>query len=95
MKKPNDVAVLTSAGLLAVIGVAIFDDVTRSAPPAADAIVGSFERDISRLPGPTPPATRDAIDNDVLYRTVNPVHWTDDSGAEYEVSDEEGSDDER
>ena len=77
MKKLTDVAVLTSAGLLAVIGVAIFDDMSRPENAATDEIVGSFNRELARQPGPARPVTRKAIDEDVLYRTVNSIHWTE------------------
>ncbi len=76
MKKLTDPAVLASAGLLAVIGVAILDDMSRPGNATTDEVVSSFNRELARQPGPARPVTRGAIDEDVLYRTMNSIHWS-------------------
>ena len=42
----------------------------------ADPVAMSFERDMSREPGPTAPVRRDSIDHDELYETINTIRWT-------------------
>ena len=43
---------------------------------AVDPVVASFERQMNHRPAPPRPARRDDIDDDVLYRTMNRIHWS-------------------
>lgn len=50
------------------------------APPVAedsvDPVVESFLRDLDRRPTTMPRIRRDAIDDDILYKSLNEIHWT-------------------
>ncbi|MEO1245227.1 MAG: hypothetical protein AAFX56_06025 [Pseudomonadota bacterium] len=48
-------------------------------PPKGDDVAASFERELNRQPVPAAPARRDALDEDVLYKMMNEVHWTEDA----------------
>ena len=79
-------AALTATGILFLVGSAIVTDWTQPAssnptPVVEDQVVASFERELNHEPGPATPARREAIDEDVLYRTINSVHWTVDGNA--------------
>ena len=87
MRKSNLVTLLIVACLLTGIGAAVVNDVNlatdesnRIAVTKPDPIVESFERDFDREPGPSRPAERKAIDEDVLYRALNSIHWTETDG---------------
>jgi len=41
-----------------------------------DQIVASFEREFNHEPASAPAVTRSAIKDDVLYKTVNTIHWS-------------------
>ena len=61
--------------------MALSSETVRQAPsqePApADQVLASFERELNREPVPARPATREFINDDVLYRTMNAAHWTE------------------
>ena len=76
MKKLTGGAVLIYVCLLALVGVAAFDDMRRPENIVTDEVVSSFNRDLTRQPGPARPVNRESIDEDVLYRTMNSIHWT-------------------
>lgn len=44
---------------------------------AHDPVVSSFERDLNRQPTPTDKPRRESIDEDVLYKEMNAIHWTE------------------
>lgn len=44
---------------------------------AHDPVVSSFERDLNRQPIPTAMPRRESIDEDVLYKEMNAIHWTE------------------
>lgn len=58
---------------------------SRSAEPVVenttDPVLDSFLRDFDHKPSPVRYPRRDAIDDDVLYETLNSVHWTRPVGA--------------
>ena len=73
--------------VLAALGLAVIatntmtrgedDDAPEVGPQAAaDQVAASFEREQNREPGPVRRPSRESIDQDVLYRTMNTVHWT-------------------
>jgi hypothetical protein len=41
-----------------------------------DQVVASFEREMNHEPSPAPAPTRSVIDDDLLYRTINPTQWS-------------------
>ncbi len=76
------VALTIIASVVLIIDVAIAD----TAPPAtsgtpleagSDEVTRSFQRELTREPVPTRRITRRAIDDDVLYQTINTATWTD------------------
>lgn len=78
---PAAVIVATAIGL-AVIAMAQTADQPPATRLAADAhedpIVASFERELNHKPMDTPPIRGESIDEDVLYKTMNAIHWTPD-----------------
>ena len=54
----------------------------------SDPVIASFERELERQPVPAAPATGHAIEEDVLYDTVNEVHWTRDGENDTDTADE-------
>ena len=54
----------------------------------ADPIVASFERDFDRQPGPATPAAGQAIEDDVLYQSVNEALWTRNNEDDLDSKDE-------
>ena len=84
MKKLSTIAALVVAAIVVIndpsstpIDTADGTLADRS-PVNADPVVASFERELTHQPARTAPVRRDAIDNDVLYRTMNEIHWTPD-----------------
>jgi hypothetical protein len=41
-----------------------------------DPVVASFERELNHESPPAPMVTRSAIQDDVLYETLNTIHWS-------------------
>lgn len=54
----------------------------------SDPVIASFERELDRQPVPAAPPTGQAIEEDVLYDTVNEVHWTQDGENDVDTTDE-------
>ena len=54
----------------------------------SDPVIASFERELERQPVPAAPPTGQAIEEDVLYDTVNEVHWTQDDEDNVDTADE-------
>ena len=54
----------------------------------SDPVIASFERELDRQPVPAAPPTGEAIEEDVLYDTVNEVHWTRDGENDTDTADE-------
>ena len=50
-----------------------------SAMASNDSVVASFERELAHSPVPAAAAQRREIEDDVLYRELNSIHWTDSS----------------
>ena len=77
MNLPSKRAAITAAGLLIAVGGAIVNDYIRHGQQAAvDPVVAAFEREFAREPGPPARIRRESIDDDVLYQTINSIHWT-------------------
>ena len=56
-------------------------------PNATDPIVASFERELNHVPAPSTPPLREAIDQDILYRTINRATWSSAPGRSDESDD--------
>ena len=96
VKKLSTIIALVVAAILVINGPAsppietADDKLAERSPESADPVVASFERELARKPVQAAPARRDAIDDDVLYRTMNEIHWTlDDRGAADNVDEPE------
>ena len=46
------------------------------AATATDPVLAAFEREFNHQPAEPSPVRRDSIDDDVLYRRMNPIHWS-------------------
>lgn len=57
-------------------------------PSGADQVVASFERELNRQPSPAGRPRREAVEDDVLYRAVNEIHWTEADAKRDETDDE-------
>jgi hypothetical protein len=68
--------------ILIVVSVAIVAFVVNPSAEGTvtktDPILESFERDMTREPTPAAPVSRDSIDEDELYETINTIQWTTD-----------------
>ncbi len=94
MKKLSTIIALVVAAILVINGPAsppietADDKLTDRSPVDADPVVASFERELARKPAQTAPVRRDAIDDDVLYRTMNEIHWTPDDRSAVDIAEE-------
>ena len=66
-----------------VTGIAMVSILVNSENPSVqlsdmgpDPVLMSFERELNHEPAPATRARGESVDQDLLYRTVNSVHWT-------------------
>ena len=94
VKKLSTIAALVVAAIVVINDPASTPIETtdhKSADPSqvnADPVVASFERELARQPVQAAPVRRDAIANDVLYRTMNEIHWTPDGRSAADIAEE-------
>ena len=88
MRKPIVIAMSAFACLIVGTSDKIFMNTNKA---ETDPVLASFERQFDREIAPAVRATRDSIDEDVLYRSMNSIHWTVDAPVtgEIEMSPEE------
>ena len=68
--------------------VSVADDTDGNRLQAADPVIASIERELDHAPAKPVAARREAIDNDVLYRSMNRIHWTGHSTAKFTKAQE-------
>lgn len=74
--------------------VSVADDADGNRLQAADPVIASFERELNHAPAKPVAARREAIDNDVLYRSMNKIHWTGHSAGKAEKAQEKNDEQE-
>ena len=77
---------LAVLGAMFLLGLGLADE---PAADAADSIIQSFERELNHEPAPPAPARRESVDEDVLYKAINPLSWTEDEQSDAEPADGE------
>ena len=87
MHRKRVLAVAIPLGVIGILAAAVLKTTTTPEtagvgfPGDADPVLAAFEREFRREPGPRAKARRASIDGDVLYQTMNAVHWSTDGGA--------------
>ena len=89
MRKLTYVSMLASAMLIVGIQTGAFVEPHRTETGSTDEVVASFHPSLAREPGETRRTARKSIDNDVLYRTANAIHWTAAADVDVQFNDNE------
>ncbi len=72
-------AIALAVGLTASNWTRNAETISESDPaPSADPVLAAFERELNHEPAPPKPVRRDSIDDDLLYRRMNRIHWSRD-----------------